>query len=80
VHARHLRRLLPREEALILTKRLLRRNRPGAYREGMRKDEKNEQHLLLMVEAALRDGRSEQEIAAIVDDAAQADAELDAAA
>jgi len=46
----------------------------------MRKDEKNEQHLLLMVEAALRDGRSEQEIAAIVDDAAQADAELDAAA
>jgi hypothetical protein len=46
----------------------------------MRENEANQQHLLLVVEAAMRAGRSEEEIAAIVDDAAEADAELDAAA
>jgi hypothetical protein len=46
----------------------------------MREDEKNQQQLLLVVEAAQRAGYSEVEIAAIVDDAADADAELDAAA
>lgn len=46
----------------------------------MRENEANQQHLLLVVEAAQRAGYSEAEIAAIVDDAAEADAELDAAA
>ena len=46
----------------------------------MRENEANEQHLLLLIDAAQRDGRSETEIATIVDDAAEADAELEAAA
>jgi hypothetical protein len=46
----------------------------------MRENEANQQHLLLMVEAAQRAGRSEAEIAEIVDEAAEADTELDAAA
>jgi hypothetical protein len=39
-----------------------------------------QQHMLLMVETAQRAGRSESEIAEIVDDAVEADAELDRAA
>ena len=46
----------------------------------MTENEAREQHLLLMVEAAQRAGRSESEIAQIVEEAADADAELDAAA
>lgn len=46
----------------------------------MRENETHQQHLLLVVEAAQRAGHSEAEIAAIVDEAAEADAELDAAA
>lgn len=46
----------------------------------MRENEAHQQHLLLVVEAAQRAGHSEVEIAAIVDEAAEADAELDAAA
>ena len=46
----------------------------------MRDNEANQQHLLLVVEAAQRAGRSEAEVAAIVDEAVEADAELDAAA
>jgi hypothetical protein len=46
----------------------------------MRENEASQQHLLLVIEAAQRAGRSEAEIAAIVSDAAEADAELDAAA
>lgn len=42
--------------------------------------EAHKQHMLLMVEAALRAGRSESEIAKIVDDAAEADADLERAA
>lgn len=46
----------------------------------MRENEANQQHLLLMIEAAQRAGRSEAEIEQIVEDAADSDAELDAAA
>jgi hypothetical protein len=46
----------------------------------MRENDANQQHLLLMVEAAHRAGRSEAEIEKIVADAVDADAELDAAA
>ncbi len=46
----------------------------------MRENEANQQHLLLVVEAAQRAGHSEAEVAAIVDEAVEADAELDAAA
>jgi len=46
----------------------------------MRENEATEQHLLLLVEAAQRAGRSEAEIAEIVEDAVVADAELEAAA
>ena len=44
------------------------------------KAEANLQHILLVVEAAQRAGRSEQEIAEIVDDAIDADAEVERAA
>lgn len=43
-------------------------------------NEAREQHLLLLVESAQRAGRSEREISEIVDDAVQADADLDRAA
>jgi hypothetical protein len=46
----------------------------------MRENEANQQHLLLIVEAAQRAGYSEAEVAAAVDEAVEADAELDAAA
>jgi len=46
----------------------------------MRDNERDEQRLLHLVEAALRDGRSEREVEKIVAEAAEADAELDAAA
>ena len=46
----------------------------------MRENEANQQHLLLMVEAAQRAGRSEAEIVEIVDGADESDAELDEAA
>jgi hypothetical protein len=46
----------------------------------MRDDEMNRQHMLLVIEAAQRAGRSETEIAEIVDGAAETDAELEAAA
>jgi hypothetical protein len=46
----------------------------------MRENEANQQHLLLMVEAALRAGHSEKTVVEIVEEAAEADAELDAAA
>jgi len=42
--------------------------------------ETDDQHMLLMVEAAQRAGRSESEIAEIVDDALEADADLERAA
>jgi hypothetical protein len=42
--------------------------------------EREQQHLLLMVESAQRDGRSEDEITDLVDDAADTDAALDRAA
>jgi hypothetical protein len=42
--------------------------------------EAERQHLLLMVESAQRAGRSEDEIFAIVEDAIEADDELDRAA
>jgi hypothetical protein len=46
----------------------------------MRENEAHQQHLLLLVEAAQRAGHSEAEVTAIVEEAAEADAELDAAA
>jgi hypothetical protein len=46
----------------------------------MRENESNQQHLLLMIDAAQRAGHSEETIVEIVEDAAEADAELDAAA
>jgi len=46
----------------------------------MRENEAHQQHLLHLVENALREGRSEPEIVRIVDDAAEADVELDTAA
>lgn len=46
----------------------------------MTKNESNLQHLLLMVEAAQRAGHPENEIVEIVEEALEADAELDAAA
>jgi hypothetical protein len=46
----------------------------------MRENEAHQQHLLLVVEAAQRAGCSEAEITAIVDEATEGDAELDAAA
>ena len=46
----------------------------------MRENEADQQHLLLVVEAAQRAGYSEAEVTAIVDDAAEADAQLDTAA
>lgn len=46
----------------------------------MRENEANQQHLLLMVEAAQRAGHSEDTIVEIVEEAAEADTELDAAA
>ena len=64
----------------MLTERLLRRNRRIRTVYVMRENEANQQHLLLVVEAAQRAGYSEAEVAAIVEDAAEADAELDAAA
>jgi hypothetical protein len=42
--------------------------------------ETDDQHMLLMVEAAQRAGRSESEIAKIVDDALEADTDLERAA
>jgi hypothetical protein len=42
--------------------------------------ETEQQHMLLMVETAQRAGRSEDEIAEIVDDAVEADAGLERAA
>ena len=42
--------------------------------------ETDDQHMLLMVEAAQRAGRSESEIAKIVEDALEADADLERAA
>jgi hypothetical protein len=44
------------------------------------KQETDAQHMLLVVEAAQRAGRSESEIVEIVEDAIQADADLDRAA
>jgi hypothetical protein len=44
------------------------------------KQETDVQHMLLVVEAAQRAGRSESEIVEIVEDAIQADADLDRAA
>lgn len=46
----------------------------------MRENESNLQRLLSLVEAAQRAGHSEAEIVDIVDDALEADNELDAAA
>ncbi|MDE3190561.1 MAG: hypothetical protein KGL94_07065 [Acidobacteriota bacterium] len=46
----------------------------------MTENESNLQHLLLMVEAAQRAGHPETEIVAIVEEAFEADAELEAAA
>ncbi|HEY2074656.1 MAG TPA: hypothetical protein VGG88_13860 [Gaiellaceae bacterium] len=46
----------------------------------MRENEANQQHLLLMVEAAHRAGHSEEAIVEIVEEAAETDTELDAAA
>ena len=46
----------------------------------MRENEANQQHLLLMIEAAHRAGHSEETIVEIVEEAAEADAELEAAA
>lgn len=43
-------------------------------------DELEQQHMLLMVESAQRAGRSENEIAEIVDDAIEADGDLERAA
>jgi hypothetical protein len=42
--------------------------------------EAEQQHMLLMVETAQRAGRSESEIAEIIDDAVKADADLERAA
>ncbi len=42
--------------------------------------EAEQQHMLLMVESAQRAGRSESEISEIVDDAVEADADLERAA
>ena len=42
--------------------------------------ETEQQHMLLMVEAAQRAGRSESEIAKLVDDALEADTDLERAA
>ena len=44
------------------------------------KTEADRQHMLLLVEAAQRAGRSEREIAEIVEDAVEANAEIERAA
>ena len=46
----------------------------------MRENETNQQHLLLMIEAAQRAGHSEETIVEIVEEAADADTELQTAA
>ncbi|MGZ4289954.1 MAG: hypothetical protein ACXVQZ_04985 [Gaiellaceae bacterium] len=45
-----------------------------------REKEAEQQHMLLMVESAMRAGYSEREIGEIVDDAIESDATLDRAA
>jgi hypothetical protein len=47
---------------------------------GQAKQELEQQHMLLLVESAQRAGRSEDEIAEIVDDAIEADGDLERAA
>jgi len=63
-----------------LTEALLHRNGSGPYGCDMEQTETNLQHLMLLVEAAQRAGHSETEIAKMVDDAVDADAELKAVA
>ena len=46
----------------------------------MRQNETNQQHLLLMIEAAQRAGHSEETIVEIVEEAADTDTELQTAA
>ncbi len=46
----------------------------------VKREEAQEQHMLLLVESAQRAGRSEREISKIVDDAVQADADTERAA
>ncbi|MBV8064647.1 MAG: hypothetical protein JOY72_05295 [Actinobacteria bacterium] len=46
----------------------------------MRENEANQQHLLLLIEAAQRAGHSEETIVEIVEEAFESDSELDAAA
>ena len=46
----------------------------------MRENETNQQHLLLMIEAAQRAGHSEETIVEIVEEAADTDTELQTAA
>jgi hypothetical protein len=45
-----------------------------------RETEAERQHMLLMVDSALRAGRTEDEVREIVDEAVEADAEIDRAA
>jgi len=47
---------------------------------GQQQETDDHHHMLLMVEAAQRAGRSESEIAKIVDDALEADTDLERAA
>jgi hypothetical protein len=55
------------------------RDREGVPMSGQA-DELEQQHMLLMVESAQRAGRSEDEIAEIVDEAIEADGDLERAA
>ena len=63
-----------------LTEGLRHRNRGGPYGVDVDQTETKLQHLMLLVESAQRAGHSESEIAKLVDDAVEADAELEDAA
>ena len=63
-----------------LTERLLPRHAAVRTVRGMEQTENQLQRLLQLVESAQRAGHSENEIAQLVDDAIDADVELDAAA
>jgi hypothetical protein len=62
-----------------LTVETRKRDREGVPMSGQA-DELEQQHMLLMVESAQRAGRSEDEIAEIVDEAIEADGDLERAA
>jgi hypothetical protein len=63
----------------VPTVEVRKRDREGVPMSGQA-EELEQQHMLLMVESAQRAGRSEDEIVEIVDDAIEADGDLERAA